>query len=627
MEMGIRSKLLLIFAGVIVVVVGVHTYLQLTLQNLAFKDELQKRGYLMQENLHQRALLQAETLERVVAEDIASYNFYALSQKLQEAVGSSPDLEYVKVLDNNATVYVNTAKNQLSSAQRQSPAVYVLPGESLPDKLTQAARDYSQVEYRWPIHLSDALWGELQLVYSLETLNEALRQAHQKSEEKLASLARTTFYIAVSLLVVALLFVSQLSRRMIAPILNLTDKTRALAEGDFEVARELRAMSDDELGKLTQHFIDMAARLERSYGQLAEYSQTLEQRVGERTRELHEKNQALQNAMRDLEESQQQLIHSEKMAALGQLIAGIAHEINTPLGAIQASVGNTSKNLEQFCAALPGFLEHANATQQALFSGLVKQARVVSNLSTREERQLRRKVLEQLEAAGIPEAPELADMLVDMHLHQALEALIPALGEDDAVQTVALAHRLSGIGRQSETIRTAIGRASKVVFALKHFTHHDQSGHAIQTDVNEGIRTVLVLYHNLLKQGCELVEDYGDLPEIQAFPDELNQVWTNLVHNALYAMQYQGVLEVHTRRESADWVSVSICDNGEGIPEAIQSKIYDSFFTTKPAGEGSGLGLGICKRIVDKHGGQMHFESRPGRTCFTVRLPLKVPQQ
>lgn len=624
--MGIRSKLLLIFAGVIVVVVGVHTYLQLTLQNLAFSEELQKRGYLMQENLHQRALLQAETLERVVAEDIASYNFYALSLKLQEAVGNRKNLEYIKVLDNNATVYVNTAKNQLPDEAGPLPALVLLPGESLPEKLAQASRSYARVEYQWPIHLGDALWGELQLVYSLETLNEALYQAKVRSEEKLGSLARTTFYIAVSLLVVALAFVSHLSRRMIAPILHLTDKTHALADGDFEVARELQVNSDDELGKLTQHFIDMAARLESTYGQLAEYSQTLEHRVGERTRELHEKNVALQDAMHNLEESQQQLIHSEKMAALGQLIAGIAHEINTPLGAIQASVGNTSKNLEHFCSALPTFLEQASPALRDLFSTLIQQARVSNRLSTREERQLRRQVSDQLQEAGIPATGELADMLVDMQLYEQVETFLPALQEPDAQRCVALAHRLTGVGRQSETIRTAIGRASKVVFALKHFTHHDHSGNAIQTDVNDGIRTVLVLYHNLLKQGCELVEDYGDLPEIQAYPDELNQVWTNLIHNALYAMQYQGVIEVHTGLDADGWVSVRICDNGAGIPEPIQSKIYDSFFTTKPAGEGSGLGLGICKRIVDKHGGQISFESRPGHTCFTVRLPLEVPE-
>jgi len=143
----------------------------------------------------------------------------------------------------------------------------------------------------------------------------------------------------------------------------------------------------------------------------------------------------------------------------------------------------------------------------------------------------------------------------------------------------------------------------------------------ISSDINEGVHTVLVLYQSLLKQGCEVVECFGTLPVTHCYPDELNQVWTNLIHNALHAMQNKGVLTIKTQCEEQN-IIVSITDNGSGIPSEVQPKIYDSFFTTKPAGEGSGLGLGICKRIIDKHNGSIDFISEPGRTTFRVVIPV-----
>jgi two-component system NtrC family sensor kinase len=191
----------------------------------------------------------------------------------------------------------------------------------------------------------------------------------------------------------------------------------------------------------------------------------------------------------------------------------------------------------------------------------------------------------------------------------------------DNFKTFFLAHHITGIGRNSTTIKTAIGRASKVVFALKNFTHLGSSDQAKLTDINQGIQTVLVLYQGLLRQGCEVIEYFGVLPEINCYPDELNQVWTNLIHNSLHAMQNKGILTIETKQQ-ANNIIVIISDTGLGIPLNVQPKIYDTFFTTKPAGEGSGLGLGICKRIMDKHQGSIEFTSEPGKTSFIVTLPI-----
>ncbi|NEP27660.1 ATP-binding protein, partial [Moorena sp. SIO3I6] len=152
------------------------------------------------------------------------------------------------------------------------------------------------------------------------------------------------------------------------------------------------------------------------------------------------------------------------------------------------------------------------------------------------------------------------------------------------------------------------------------------SGEKIDAQITDGIDTVLTLYHNQLKHGVDVYRNYDDsLPVIGCYPDELNQVWTNLIHNALQAMENKGTLTINVRQQD-DQIKVSITDTGKGIPPEIQPKIFQPFFTTKPAGEGSGLGLDIVRKIVEKHHGHMEVDSVPGETTFTVSLPIQQPQ-
>ena len=133
----------------------------------------------------------------------------------------------------------------------------------------------------------------------------------------------------------------------------------------------------------------------------------------------------------------------------------------------------------------------------------------------------------------------------------------------------------------------------------------------------------------MLKHGCEVVKHFGTLPLLRCHADELNQVWTNLIHNALQAMEYKGVLTIatqHCQQGERSEIQVQVSDTGHGIAPELQKQVWDSFFTTKVSGEGSGLGLGICKRIVEKHNGQISFESKPGLTTFTVVLPIESTQ-
>ncbi|HAJ61670.1 MAG TPA: serine/threonine protein kinase, partial [Cyanobacteria bacterium UBA8543] len=343
--------------------------------------------------------------------------------------------------------------------------------------------------------------------------------------------------------------------------------------------------------------------------------------------EIEAKNQELGATLQQLQATQQQLVESEKMAALGQLVAGIAHEINTPLGAIRSSAGNISKFLSQTLEQLPTLFQSLTLEESQDFLALLQRSlQQESNFSTKEERQFKRTLRRQLEADQVDNSDLIADRLVIMGIADEIESFLPLLKRDDSTQILAIAYKLSELKRGTITINTATERASKVVFALKTYARYDQSGEMTQANLTEGIETVLTLYQNQLKKGVEVIRNYTDLPPMLCYPDELNQVWTNLLHNALQAMDYQGTLTIDVTAIEQQ-AKVSITDSGSGIPEEIQSKIFEPFFTTKPPGEGSGLGLDIVKKIIEKHHGKIEVKSVPGQTQFTIYLPMNLKEK
>jgi signal transduction histidine kinase len=197
------------------------------------------------------------------------------------------------------------------------------------------------------------------------------------------------------------------------------------------------------------------------------------------------------------------------------------------------------------------------------------------------------------------------------------------LKKADADWILQLAYNLVRLQTNSKNIVNAVERAAKIVFALKSYARYDSSGSKQLETVTDGIETVLELYRNQLKRGVEVVREYQSVPPIRCYPDELMQVWTNLIYNAIQAMRDRGTLIINVS-EQGDWILVQFTDSGCGIPPEIKAKIFEPFFTTKPAGEGSGLGLDIVKKIVDKHGGHIEVESEPGKTAFRVWLPAEL---
>ncbi|NER21559.1 MAG: AAA family ATPase [Symploca sp. SIO1C2] len=332
---------------------------------------------------------------------------------------------------------------------------------------------------------------------------------------------------------------------------------------------------------------------------------------------------AISNDITERKQAEEALIQSEKMAALGQLIAGVAHEINTPLGAIGASISNISNALENSLQQLPQLFQQVSVQRQADFFALLAVAQQRSEeLSFREERKFRRALKKELEALGIEDADISATNLVKLGITpDNVTPFIPLLQDPNHNLIIKAAYNLALQQNNSRNIQLAVERASKIVFALKSYAHQDKSGTMLTAQITDGIDLVLTLYQGQFKQGVEVVKNYQHVSEILCYPEELNQVWTNLIHNATQAMNNQGKLEIAVT-EQGNQIVVQVTDSGCGIPPEIQDKIFAPFFTTKPVGEGSGLGLDIVHKIVDKHQGKVEVDSKPGKTTFTVYLPI-----
>ena len=337
-------------------------------------------------------------------------------------------------------------------------------------------------------------------------------------------------------------------------------------------------------------------------------------------------NEELAFTLQQLKTTQEELIQSEKLAALGQLIAGIAHEINTPLGAIRSSVEDITDFFTEYLKELPTFFQKLSLERQqdfsALFSLSLKQP---GSLSSKEKRQLRKDLKHQLEFHSIDKADILASTLVNIGLCDDIQPFLPLLEDSNSEEILKTIDNLANAWKSTLTISTATEKAAKVVFALKSYARYDLIGEKLQTNITEGIETVLTLYHSQFKQGVEVIKNYEDSPKILCYPDELNQVWTNLIHNALQAMDYKGILAINVMRQEP-FLLISITDSGKGIPPEFLPKIFQPFFTTKPPGEGSGLGLDIVKKILEKHQGKIEVESVPGKTTFTVFLPINLSE-
>lgn len=348
---------------------------------------------------------------------------------------------------------------------------------------------------------------------------------------------------ALAALIVAFGVAAFLQRRISGPLATLTDAVQRLAAGDFAAWRDVSCQRGDELGKLSTAFVNMGHRLEDSYVELARHSQTLEERVAARTHEL-------QQAMAKLTESQSQLVQSEKMAALGHLVAGVAHEVNN--------------NINFISCALPSI-----ARETKKLAGQLSEDREYS-----------------------------IDLAAAIQARRTIERLL---------------------GNAEEGVR----RTAKIVADLRSFAYPSQ-GQFSQADAHQELDMVLALLEFELAGRVDIRRNYAaGLPLLSCLRDQMNQVYMNVLRNAIQSIDGAGRIEISTWLEDGK-IHIRFLDSGRGIPETIRNRIFDPFFTTKEVGAGTGLGLAISFGIVKKHRGEISVESSgPEGTAFVLRLPVQ----
>ncbi len=357
---------------------------------------------------------------------------------------------------------------------------------------------------------------------------------------------------------------------------------------------------------LSIHFVtvilrSLARRSRRSIQQQVEINQLNVTLARERDQ--------LQQAYQQLRSAQTRLVESEKMATLGQLAAGIGHELNNPVAAIKRNADFLSQDLLGIAR------DHPDADA---FAGRLEAALERPPISTREQRARRKRLTE------IVGDRSLAKRLVKIGLDDpgaADEFLrrVPAARREARLRSM---ERYYMLGTALKNILACADSITSLVTSIRSYARSEREINR-DVDIHEGIEQTILLFGPNLRN-IDVLKEYGDLPRIEMRTGEINQVWTNLISNAIQVMPEGGKLRVVTDQPDDNHVRVRIIDNGPGIPEDNIERIFDVNFTTRHGLTGFGLGIGlpICREIVDRHGGSISVESRPGRTCFTVTLPL-----
>lgn len=329
-----------------------------------------------------------------------------------------------------------------------------------------------------------------------------------------------------------------------------------------------------------------------------------------------------------LRNTESMLRQNEKMAALGTLSAGLAHELNNPAAAATRSAAQLRDLLARWQQLNDELTRQSSPQQmevvQALRAEIARRAAspVVLDTLTRSDRESELQTW--LEDRGVDDAWDIAPALVGFGWDlPAIQAWEKVFTRESLITLVGWLSAGSQVYALIGEIAMSTERISEIVKAVKSYSYLDQAP-IQQVNIHDGLENTLIILRHKLKQNIRVTREYApDLPLIEAFGSELNQVWTNIIDNAIDAMQGEGELTLRTYRQDHS-VVVEIADNGPGIPPDIQSRIFEPFFTTKPPGVGTGLGLHISYNIIQQHHGHIQLTSRPGATVFQVILPMEL---
>ena len=334
-------------------------------------------------------------------------------------------------------------------------------------------------------------------------------------------------------------------------------------------------------------------------------------------------NKQITETLEKLRTTQDQLVAQEKMAALGQLVSGIAHEINTPLGAIQGLISPVSDHFSFVVSQLHQRLKDVPEDKLSLVLGWAqKYTAKNTTISTLARRDHKKHLVKILSEQGLSQPRDLADKLLAIGMTPEDENLVNLLSLPGPVKVIHLLHSIVMHERGTSQMELVVSKISKMVSALQTYSQPNRSGDRnTPIDLRENIDQALVLLGNEFKHGIRLVKQYPEkLSMIKGNPDSLGQVWTNVLMNAIQAVEGKGTITI-VIKELPENVQVKIMDDGFGIPVDARDKIFEAFYTTKKRGYGTGLGLNISRKIVHQHDGMINLKDQEVLTTFQVTLP------
>jgi len=518
------------------------------------------------EALNKRASTTARLFASATKDAVLSFDLASLDTFTTELL-SNPDIVYVRVLDGS---------NQLLASAGTNARLY-----------TAFKADTSVTEVTDGIFDAQALiteegetFGTVQLGIDIGTINQTMNDVRR-------------WIISIALFEMLLVAIFSyvlgiyLTRNLYRLKQSATRINQNIQSNDYSF--EVRPiLSKDELQELSLAFAELSNTLIEEHNrrtqfeqELLELNNQLEQRVERRTLKLQEQNEKLEQVNHDLAETQQQLVQSEKMASVGQLAAGVAHEINNPLGFVLSNLNTLKGYVDEYQEACQLVIQFLDTTEQP------------------KRRNIANKMLNHFKDAEFDYLDEDSDEI--------------------------LTESIKGLGRITEIVKN-----------LKQFSRAD-SDDMHECDINECIKTALNMVSNEVKYHCTINTDLAPLPATMGNMGKLIQVFTNLLFNGGQAIasglddsngnsmgggKTSGKIDVKTYQK-IDTIYVEISDTGKGIPDDILDKIFNPFFTTKPVGEGTGLGLSICYDIIQEHGGDIRVASAVGQgTTFTIALPM-----
>lgn len=322
-----------------------------------------------------------------------------------------------------------------------------------------------------------------------------------------------------------------------------------------------------------------------------------------------------------------QSLQNEKLISLGKISAGLAHELNNPSAAIVRSSSDLKKHLsavpDRFKRVIsirlsPSQVDEVN---NILFSRV--QSGVVNSFTLMEKNEKEDEIADFLEDNGMNDGYSPAEIFVEFCLTiEDLKKIQSIVTDDYFITVVEWLESVLTTERLVNEIENSAKRMNDLVSSVKSYSHMDRANDMQPEDIHIGIKnTITILNHKLKQKNIDYIENFSkSIPKIKMFVSEINQVWTNLIDNAIDSMEKNGTLIIKTFLEY-DNLIVEIEDSGKGIPENIKTRIFDPFFTTKDIGQGTGMGLDISQKIISKHNGRISFISEPGKTVFTVSLP------